>query len=69
VGEGPKNFVGMIEFIAVSSGQAKKAVLFLSFYFRNKPSPLLLGGALWNARDARGDHIANGIVSANRITL
>jgi hypothetical protein len=34
----------MIEFIAVSSGQAKKAVL-LSFYFRNKPSPLLLGGA------------------------
>jgi hypothetical protein len=36
----------MIEFIAVSSGQAKKAVLFLSFYFQNKPSPLLLGGAL-----------------------
>jgi hypothetical protein len=36
----------MIEFIAVSSGQAKKAVLFLSLFFRNKPSPLPLGGAL-----------------------
>jgi len=61
-GESPKNFVGMIEFIAVSSGQAKKWC-FSSAFISGKTVTF----AAWRhcVRGDRGDHIADGIVSAN----